>query len=69
MNKRYVLLTKTKSKYDDFYQYHYKMFENYFDLQKHLMKFWYIPERDYIVFVESKIKKDFSTTDLKKRRF
>ena len=65
--KKYILLSRTKSKYEDFYRYHYTLFENYFDLQKHLSKFWWIEKNNYIVFIETDIKKDFSLCNVKKR--
>lgn len=65
--KKYILLSRTKSKYEDFYRYHYTLFENYFDLQKHLSKFWWIEKNNYIVFIETNIKKDFSLCNVKKR--
>lgn len=60
MNKKYILLTKTESKYEGFCRYHFKLFENYFELQKHLVKFWYMNNNDYVVFEESNIKEDKS---------
>ena len=60
MKKRYILLSRTKSKYEDYYRYHYKLFENYFDLQRHLLSYWYIDKNDYIIFEETNIKKDYS---------
>ena len=64
--KRYILVTKTQSRYDTFYRYHYKLFDNYLDLQKHLLKFWYIGNNDYTVFEETDIKKDYSLNEKKK---
>ena len=64
--KRYILLTKSKSKYEDFFRYHFKLFENYFDLQKHLIKFWYVEKNTYVVFEETEITKDYSLSDVKK---
>lgn len=67
MKKRYILLTRTKSKYEDFYREHYKMFDNYFELQKHLQYFWYINTNEYVIFEETELKKDYSLNDVKKR--
>lgn len=69
MKKRYVLLSRTKSKYEDFYRYHYKLFNSYLELQRHLLNFWYIEKNDYIIFEETNITKDYSASDLKKRGF
>lgn len=66
MIKKYILLSRTKSKYEDFYRYHYKLFDNYFELQKHLQNFWYIEKNEYIVFEETNIKKDYSLNAVKK---
>lgn len=66
--KRYILLTRTRSKYEDFYRYHYKLFDNYFELQKHLQYFWYINTNEYVVFEETDLKKDYSLNDVKKKR-
>lgn len=67
--KRYILLSRTKSKYEDFYRYHYKLFENYFELQKHLLKFWWIEKNDYRIFEETSLTRDYSINDVKKERF
>ena len=66
MKKKYVLFTKTKSKYGDYCRYHFKLFDNYFELQKHLMHFWYIDKNSYIIFEETDLKKDYSLNDVKK---
>lgn len=58
MEKRYILLTQTNSKYEDFTRYHYKLFDNYRELQKHLLKFWNEPS--FVIFEETNIKKDLS---------
>lgn len=65
MKKRYILLTRTKSKYEDFYRYHTKLFENYFELQKHLQNFWYIEKNNYRIFEETELTKDYSINDIK----
>lgn len=59
MKKRYVLLTRTKSKYEDMYRYHYKLFNDYLELQKHLQDYWFINKNEYIVFEETEFKKDY----------
>lgn len=56
--KRYILLTQTDSKYEDFKRYHFKLFDNYRELQKHLLRFWNEPV--FYVFEETNIKKDKS---------
>lgn len=67
--KRYILLSRTKSKYEDFYRYHFKLFENYFELQKHLLNFWWIEKNDYRIFEETELTKDYSVNQVKKERF
>ena len=68
MNKRYILLIRTKdSKYDDYYRYNYKLFENYFELQKHLQNFWFIEKNNYVIFKETELERDYSCCDIKKR--
>lgn len=67
--KRYILLSRAKSKYEDFYRYHYKLFENYFELQKHLLKFWWIEKNDYRIFEETSLTRDYSINHIKKERF
>lgn len=64
--KKYILLTRTKSKYEDFYRYHFKLFENYFELQKHLQCFWYIEKSNYKIFEETTLSKDYSLNDIKR---
>lgn len=58
MNKRYILLTRTESKYDNFFRYHFKIFDSYIELQRHLLKFNNNPV--YYIFEETNIKKDLS---------
>lgn len=64
--KRYVLVTKTQSRYEDFCRYHYKLFDSYLELQRHLLKFWYIGDHTYSIFEETDIKKDNSLNQKKK---
>lgn len=66
--KRYILLTRTRSKYEDFYRYHFKLFDNYFELQKHLLNFWYIEKNNYRIFEETDLTKDYSLGRVKKLR-
>lgn len=66
MKKRYILCTKTKSKYEDFHRYHFKLFNDYFELQKHLQYFWFINKNDYIIFKETDLTKDYSINDVKR---
>ena len=53
-------------KYDGFSRYHLKLFNNYFELQKHLKDFWYINKLKYIVFEETHLKREYSLCDVKK---
>lgn len=69
MKKRYVLFSRTKSRYEDYYRYHYKLFDSYFDLQRHLSNYWYIEKNDYVIFEETNIKKDYSVANVKKEIF
>jgi len=64
--KKYILLTRTRSKYEDFYRYHFKLFENYFELQKHLQNFWYMKKNTYKIFEETSLSKDYSINDVKR---
>ena len=66
MSKRYVLYTRTKSKYEDFYRYHFKIFDNYFDLQRHLLKYWWIEKNNYTIFEETNLAKDYSLDGVKR---
>lgn len=66
MKKRYILMTRTKSKYEDYYRINFKLFEDYFQLQKHLMHFWYMEKNTYTIFEETDITKDYSLNDVKK---
>ena len=58
MKKKYILMTITKSKYDGFERQHFKVFNNYIDLQHHLAKFWKC--NNFIVFEETNINRDSS---------
>lgn len=64
--KRYILYTRTRSKYEDFYRYHFKIFNDYFELQKNLMHYWYINKNDYTIFEETNLAKDYSLNDIKR---
>lgn len=67
MEKKYILMVRENSKYEDFYKYHFKLFENYRELQKHLLKFWNEPY--YTVFEETNIRKDKDFKFTNKRRY
>ena len=56
--KRYILMTIEKSNYDSFERYFYRIFNNYKELQQHLIKFNNVPK--YIIFEETNLKKDKS---------
>lgn len=58
MKKMYILMTISTSKYDGYYKEHFKVFDDYLDLQRHLLKFPYIDNNQFIVFEETKIKLD-----------
>ena len=66
MKKRYILLTRTKSNYEDFYRIHFKLFEDYFQLQRHLMNYWFVEKNNYIIFEETNLTKDYSLNDVKR---
>lgn len=66
MKKRYILMTKTKSKYEDFWRTHFAVFDNYFELQKHLSHYWYIEKNLYTIFEETNLKRDYSVNDTKR---
>ena len=66
MKKRYILLTRTKSNYEDFYRFHFKLFEDYFQLQKHLMNYWCIEKNNYVIFEETNLTKDYSLNDVQR---
>ena len=57
--KRYILLIEEQSKYEDCKRYHYRLFNNYLELQKHLSQFWWI-EKNYRIFEETKLTRDYS---------
>ena len=56
--KRYILMTIEKSNYDNYERYFYRMFNSYKELQHHLVKYSNTPR--YIIFEETKLKKDNS---------
>jgi hypothetical protein len=56
--KRYILMTIEESNYDNFERYFYKIFNNYKELQYHLIKFNNTPK--YVIFEETNLKKDNS---------
>ena len=56
--KKYILMTRTISKYEGFYRYHYKYFDSYLELQRHLLRFPHVESNDFIVFEETNIKLD-----------
>ena len=58
-------MTITNSKYEDFKRYHFKLFESYFELQKHLANFWYMEKNTYKIFEETDLTKDYSLADVK----
>ena len=65
--KKYILLIKQKDKkYEDFYKMYYKLFDSYYELQKHLQNFWFIEKNNYIIFEETDLTKDYSCNDVKK---
>lgn len=66
MKKRYVLLTKTLSKYDGMERYNYKLFNDYFELQRHLQNYWFVEKNRYVIFEETDFKKDYSINDVKR---
>lgn len=69
MNKKYILYTRIKdNKYENFYRQAYKIFDNYYELQKHLNKFWFIEKNNYIIFEETDITRDYSCSDTKRGR-
>lgn len=65
--KKYILMTKTHSKYEDFDRLHFKLFDSYYELQKHLQYYWYMEKNTYWIFEETELKKDYSLNDVKKR--
>lgn len=66
MEKRYILLIKNFSKYDGFVKYSFKLFDTYFDLQKHLCKFWFVNKTEYSIFEETNLTRDYSLNNIKK---
>ena len=65
--KRYILMTIEKSNYDGYARHFYRLFDNYKELQKHLLKFQNTPS--YIVFEETNIRKDNSFRITHKRNY
>lgn len=57
-SKKYILMTRTVSKYEDYYRTHFKVFDSYLELQRHLLKFPYIENNQFIIFEETNIKLD-----------
>ena len=69
MNKRYILYSRIKdSKYEDYYRYAFKMFDNYNELQKHLNNFWFVEKNNYWIFEETDLERDYSYSDIKRGR-
>ena len=65
--KKYILMTIEKDlKHEGFERHHFKLFENYFELQKHLKIFWFMKKVSYKIFEETNLKKDYSLSDVKK---
>ena len=65
--KSYILMIKENDKkYEGYFKYHYKFFENYFELQKHLMNFWFIEKNMYKIYEETDLTKDYSTNGVKR---
>lgn len=57
-NKKYVLMTIEKDyKYEGFVRHHFKLFDSYFELQKHLQNFWYIEKIDIWYLKKQILKK------------
>lgn len=46
----------------------YILFDNYFELQKHLLNFWYVEKNNYRIFEETDLTKDYSLGRVKKLR-
>jgi len=61
MSGSYVLMTRTPSKkQEDFYRWDFIYFPDYLSLQKHLMKFPYKQNNEFIIYKETNIKRDKS---------
>lgn len=59
MGESYVLMTKTPSKKQpDFYRWDFHYFPDYLSLQKHLMKFPYKQNNEFVIYKETDIKRD-----------
>ena len=57
-NKKYVLMTIEEDYMNEgFVKHHFKLFDNHFELQKHLKNFWYI-EKINIKFLKRLILKE-----------
>ena len=67
MGESYVLATRTESKYDNNYKWNFSYFPNYLELQKHLMKFPYKQDNEFIIYKETNIKRDKSLEIRKKK--
>ena len=67
MEKRYILLTVNNSKYEGFVKHSFKLFNSYWELQNHLLKFSNEPV--FYVFEETSIRKDKSFIITNKRRY
>lgn len=66
MKKRYILMTIDKNlKYDGYERYYYKLFDDYFKLQKHLLQYWYIEKNKYVIFEETDLNRDYSINNIK----
>ena len=64
--KKYILMTTSKSKYEDFIRYHFRVFNSYLELQRHLLKFPHLQSNDFVVFEETNIKVDKSLYPFKR---
>ena len=61
-NKRYILLIRTKDmKYEGYYRYNYRLFENYRELQKHLFRFDWIEKNNFVIFEETNLTRENKT--------
>ena len=64
MNKRYILYSRIKDKkYEGYYRYAFKLFDNYLELQRHLKSFSFVEKNNYVVFEETEIKREFYNND------
>lgn len=54
----YILLCKVKDqKYEGFERNYYLHFNSYHDLQRHLLRYRYVSNKNYVVFQETDIKR------------